>query len=126
MPLFETSARWSEVERRLRPLLAAELERKGYTETTRGDRANFVVVIASGDARPDGVPEAQAGASLLAVKKSKVVVDAFNASNDVRVWRNVAESEVDFQTTDEDLLQAVVRRMMASFPDHRANRSTAR
>ena len=119
---FEPSARSSELDQRLRPLLAAELESEGYRETTRGDRANFVVVVASSDAVQDGVPEAQAEATPPVVK-GIVVVDAFNSSNDVRVWRKVAESEVDLQTTDDELLRAVVRRMMVSFPDRNVRRS---
>lgn len=116
VPPFGPSGRSSEVEQRLRPLLAAELESKGYTETTRGDRANFVVVVASSDAKRDGVAEGQAGATPLVVK-GVVVVDAFNASNDARVWHQVTASEVDLQATDDARLQGIVRRMMLSFPD---------
>jgi hypothetical protein len=103
-------------------LLAAELESKGYKETTHGDRANFVVVVASGSTQ-DGVPEGQAGATPPIVK-SRVVVDAFNASNDVRVWRQVTGSDVDLQNTNDKLLRAVVRRMMVSFPARKAKTSS--
>jgi hypothetical protein len=123
VPPFEPRARWSEVERRLRPLLAAELESKGYTETTQGDRANFVVVVASGSTQ-DGVSEGQAGGTRPVVK-GRVVVDAFNASNDVRVWRQEVESDVDLQNTNDNLLRAVVRRMMVSFPDRHPRTSSA-
>jgi hypothetical protein len=117
---FEASARWSDVEQRLRPLLAAELESKGYTETTRGDRAKFVIMVASGSAIEDGVPEGQGGAAP-PVMKRKVVVDAFNASSCVLVWQQVVESDVDLQRTDDTLLQGIVRRMMVSFPDRNAS-----
>lgn len=68
----------------------------------------------------DGVPEGQGGTAPPVVER-KVVVDAFNASSGVLVWHQVAESDVDLQTTDDTLLQGIVRRMMVSFPDRSAS-----
>jgi hypothetical protein len=115
IPPFATSARAFEVERRMRPMLEAELQGKGYVETTGDGKADFVVAFASGYAAVGGVPEGQTNAKP-PVLTGQLVVDAFDATSKGQVWHGMAETEVDPQKIDDRLLQTALRRIMTGFP----------
>jgi hypothetical protein len=118
---YEVTARSFEVERRMRPLIVAELVRRGYEELTGESKPDFVVAFASGYAKePAGtVSPAELGGTAGAtppVEKGKLVVDAFDTSSETQVWHGTAEAEVNPDKIDDTLLQAAVQRLLATFP----------
>jgi Domain of unknown function (DUF4136) len=112
---FQVSARSFEVERRMRSLVAAELVRKGYTEQPGSAHPDLVVTFATGYATQEDV---YVGQEPLAetVEKGAIVIDAFDASSAAQVWHGVAETEVDREKINDQLLQTGVQRVLASFP----------
>jgi uncharacterized protein DUF4136 len=117
---FEVSARDFEVERRMRPLIVAELSRKGYAEQVGESKPDFVVAFASGYASVAPAGEypnyGAASAPSTEVEKNEIVVDAFDTSTDAQVWHGTAESKVNPEKIDDPLLQASVERLLAPFP----------
>jgi uncharacterized protein DUF4136 len=121
---FEVTARSFEVERRMRPLIVAELLRKGYTEQTGQDKPDFVLAFDSGYAKEvmgnleqAGVQAGGAGpASAPPIVLGKLTVDAFDASTDGQVWHGTAEADVDPKRIDDHLLQVAVQKLLAPFP----------
>lgn len=110
---FQVSARSFEVERRMRSLVVAELVRKGYAEQPGPANPDFVVTFASGYAEePVYVGEQPSSEAVVGA----IVIDAFDASSAAQVWHGIAETEVDSERIDDQLLQTGVQRVLASFP----------
>jgi Domain of unknown function (DUF4136) len=116
---FGVSGRSFEVERRLRPLVVAELQSKGYTEQTGQAKPDFMVSFASGYFREEDSAQMEPGAAL-GVLKGQVVIDAFDVTSEAQVWHGTAEAEVDPKKIDDQLLQSAVRRVLAPFPTRAA------
>ncbi|MGA3124098.1 MAG: DUF4136 domain-containing protein [Polyangiaceae bacterium] len=117
---FEVTARSFEVERRMRPLIVAELLHKGYTEQTGQDKPDFVLAFDSGYSKEVMGNLEQAGgagpASAPPIVRGKLTVDAFDASTDGQVWHGTAEAEVNPKRIDDQLLQVAVEKLLAPFP----------
>jgi Pyruvate/2-oxoacid:ferredoxin oxidoreductase gamma subunit len=118
---YDVTARSFDVERRMRPLIVAELVRRGYQETTGEGKPDFIVAFGSGYAQePAGtVSPAELGGSAAAtppVEKGKLVVDAFDTSTDAQVWHGTAEAEVNPDKIDDKLLQGAIQRLLTTFP----------
>jgi hypothetical protein len=112
---FEVSARSFEVERRIRPLIVAELLRKGYAEQTGEAKPDFVVVFGSAYAQvPPTDPVVWVDPP--PIQKGRIAIDAFDASSDAQVWHGTAEAEVDLEKVDNQLLQTAVQQVLAPFP----------
>jgi hypothetical protein len=123
-PPFEVTARSFEVEGRMRPLIVAELLRKGYTEQTGQDKPDFVLAFESGyskEAMANGEEVGFAGAaSAPRIVRGKITVDAFDMSSDAQVWHGTAEAEVDPKRIDNQLLQMAVQKLLSPFPARNA------
>jgi uncharacterized protein DUF4136 len=118
---FEVSARGFEVERRMRPLIVAELSRKGYIEQAGEGKPDFVIAFACGYTKEAaGQTELGGSASTRPTERGGIVIDAFDTSSDTQVWHGAAESKVDPEHIDDALLQAAVQRLLAPFPARRA------
>jgi hypothetical protein len=117
---FGVSGRSFEVERRLRPLVAAELQSKGYTEQAGQAKPDFMVSFASGYFREADSAQWGPGGTDLGVLKGQVVIDAFDVTSEAQVWHGTAEAEVDPKKIDDQLLQSAVRRVLAPFPTRAA------
>jgi hypothetical protein len=117
---FEVSARSFEVERRIRPLIVAELLSKGYAEPAGQAKPDFVVVFGSGysQAAPPSIdqPGGAGPAAPTPPEKGRIAIDAFDASSDVQVWHGIAEAEVNPQKIDDQLLQTAIHKLLAPFP----------
>ena len=111
---YQVSARSFEVERRMRSLVVAELVRKGYAEQAGPANPDFVVTFASGYAT-EPVYVGQEALSET-VEKGAIVIDAFDASSAAQVWHGTGETEADPEKINDQLLQAGVQRVLASFP----------
>jgi hypothetical protein len=105
----------------MRPLIVAELLRKGYAEPAGDAKPDFLVAFASGylqEATASASP-AQSGGSLAAgppITKGSIFVDAFDTSSDAQVWHGTAEAEVNADQINDQLLQTAVQRLLAPFP----------
>jgi hypothetical protein len=127
---FDVSARDFEVERRMRPLIVAELSRKGYAEEVGQAKPDFVVAFASGYASVEawqygGSNYGASSAPSTEIEKNKIVVDAFDTSTDAQVWHGTAVSKVNPEKIDDQLLQASVQRLLAPFPARSAGSGLA-
>jgi hypothetical protein len=122
---YQVSSRSFDVERRVRDLVTAELERKGYTE---GPNADFLVRISSGTAQADETqPTTTSGGNEnqpQAVTAGAVIVDAFDGSTSQQVWHGTAQAVIDPQRVDEARLETAVRQMLAPFPARSAPPAT--
>lgn len=100
----------------MRPIISAELVRKGYAEQRGPGHPDFVVRFAYGYAEdpPFGGEE-----PLFEMpEKSAIVIDAFDASSAAQVWHGTGQAEVDPDKNDDPLLETRIRRVLASFPAH--------
>jgi hypothetical protein len=115
---YELSARSFEVERRVHDMVAAELVRKGYTET--GADADLVLRISSGTAtgeKPE--PITTSGGTEndpQVITVGEIVVDAFNRGTGQQVWHGTAHAEIDPKRINGPGLQATVQRMLTPLP----------
>src|SRR5882672_1697316 len=115
-PPFQLSERALEVEERIRPLVVAELSRKGYTEQVGQARPDLLLKFAVGYAtRAPAVHQGDPGSSSGGMT-GEMVVDAFDGASGVQVWRGTAQSEVDPDKVDGQLLQYAVEHLFATFP----------
>jgi hypothetical protein len=111
---FRETARSFAVERRMRSLVVAELVRKGYTEQPGPANPDFVVTFASGYTTEDF---SMGEAPLFETADiGAIVIDAFDASSAAHVWHGTGETEVSPAKINDQLLQAGVHRVLASFP----------
>jgi hypothetical protein len=119
-PPFEVTARSFEVEARMRPLIVAELLRKGYTQQTGQGRPDLVLAFESGYSKDAMTNVGEVGgagpASVPRIVRGKITVDAFDMSSDAQVWHGTAEAEVDPKRIDDQLLQTAVQKLLAPFP----------
>jgi hypothetical protein len=117
-PPYQVSARSFDVERRVHDLVAAELTRRGYTESATNP--DFVVRLSSGTAKEEKAqPTTTSGANeneTQSVTAGAIVIDAFDRSTSQQVWHGTARAEIDPQRINEASIQAAVQQMMASFP----------
>jgi hypothetical protein len=117
-PPYELSARSFEVERRVHDLVAAELARKGYTET--GADADLLVRISSGTVSGDKPePITTSGGTENEPQRitvGEVVVDAFDRGTGQQVWHGTAQAEIDPARINGPALEAAVQRMLTPFP----------
>jgi hypothetical protein len=112
----------------MRPLIVAELSRKGYAEQVGEGRPDFAVVFASGYAPVVASGGTQQGGGQefsTRVEKNELVVDAFDTSSDVQVWHGTADSNVSPEKIDDQSLQASVQRLLAPFPARSAGSGLA-
>jgi hypothetical protein len=117
---FEVSARSFEAERRMRPLVEAELLRRGYAESSGQVRPDFLVSFGLGYAQVPTTSQPGGSLATVVVEKGRIAVDAFDASNGLQVWHGSGEAEVDPKKIDDSLLEAAVQQVLAPFPTRSA------
>jgi hypothetical protein len=110
---FEVSARSFEGERRMRPLIVAELLRKGYEEQTGRDKPDFTVSFGLGYAKEANQLTEQTATP---IEKGRMAIDAFDTSSNAQVWHGTAEAQVNPAKIDDSLLAAAVQQLLAPFP----------
>src|ERR1700722_5822999 len=113
-PPFQLSARAFELEERMRPLVGPELLRKGYAEEAGGAKPDVLLKFAAGyDTTP---PAPQREGNKGGGMTGEIVVDAFDGATEAQVWRGTAQSEVDPDKIDPQLLQYAVEHLLLTFP----------
>lgn len=109
---FEVTPRSLEVQRRLRPLVLAALQERGYSED--GAKGDFIVKLATGTG---AVPAPGAERALPpTTARGFIGIDIYDAQAGTQVWQGSAFAEIDPEKIDDSLLQMGVSHMMASFP----------
>jgi hypothetical protein len=118
-PPFHLSARAFELEQRMRPLVVAELLRKGYAEETGGAKPDLLLKFAAGYDTTPPAPPGEPGWNTGGMT-GEIVVDAFDGATEAQVWQGTAQSEVDPDKIDPQLLQYAVEHLLATFPGRSA------
>jgi hypothetical protein len=114
-PPFQLSARAFELEERMRPLVVAELLRKGYAEEAEGAKPDLLLKFMAGYDTTPPAPQREPGGNKSGMR-GEIVVDAFDGTTEAQVWRGIAQSEVDPDKIDPQLLQYAVEHLLATFP----------
>jgi len=111
---YAVNERSLEAENRVRQAVAAALVRKGYTETTKGDKGDFMVRLSSGTHElienitdtgyePPG-------------EQAYVTIDLFDAANHSLIWHGVAVSDAEPLTINVGQLQVGALTAIAAVP----------
>ncbi|HEV3194133.1 MAG TPA: DUF4136 domain-containing protein [Polyangiaceae bacterium] len=111
---YDVNERSLEAENRVHQAVMAALVRKGYVETGKGDRGDFVVRLSSGTqevlANSTDTGYEPAG------EEAYVSIDIFDAANHSVVWHGVAVSDADPLTIDVAQLQVGALTAIAAIP----------
>jgi hypothetical protein len=117
---YRMSARSTEVQRRLRPLIADTLTRKGYVAAS--GKGDIFILFGSGprDASTTEASELTAGwlpddegADFV---EGALVIDAFDGSDGNRVWHGAMRANIDPNRIDDELLARSVQNLLSLFP----------
>jgi Domain of unknown function (DUF4136) len=109
---YEVTPRSLEVQRRLRPLVLAALQERGYTESET--KADFIVKLATGTGALGASGAERAVPTSLA--RGFIGIDVYDAPTGAEVWQGSAFAEIDTEKIDDSLLKMGVSHMLASFP----------
>lgn len=119
---YQTSARSAEVQRRLRPLIAAALRERGYVPALGSAKGDIVIMFGSGR-RDASIHEASSmGAEWQPDDENAdfvngtLVIDAFDGAKGDRVWHGANRARIDPDSIDDRLLQRSVGELISSFP----------
>jgi hypothetical protein len=116
----------AEVRARVQPLITAAIHQKGYA--TASEKGDLVIQFGSGRrvVHVEKTQVREGDQSLMQephfeydVVEGSLVIDAFDATNGVRVWHGSSRSEINPDRVDEALLQTSVTELLASFPSAR-------
>jgi hypothetical protein len=111
---YEVTPRSLEVQRRLRLVVLAALQERGYTADDAG--GDFVVKLAAGT----GPDESKGGQLERAVPtglaRGYIGIDIYDRSTGSEVWQGSAFAEIDPATIDDSLLKMGVNHMLKDFP----------
>jgi Domain of unknown function (DUF4136) len=111
---YEVTPRSLEVQRRLRPLVLAALQERGYTENET--KADFIVKLATGTgAGPGPGPEVERAVHV-PVARGFIGINIYDAPTGTEVWQGSAFAEIDPEKIDDSLLEMGVSHMLAGFP----------
>lgn len=119
---YTPTARSVEVQRKMRPIIAASLRDKGYVEV--GEGADFVVTHGAGRRDATGTRQLSRRAVTLmgeteqerSFLEGSLVVDVYDRLTGDEVWHGAATAEIAESGIDEQRLTDAVRRVMAAFP----------
>lgn len=117
--------RSTEVERRVEPLLATALEKRGYVPASSG-KSDLVILFGSGlrtvvdhevsEVGQDWLPDDESGDFV----EGSLVVDAFDGRNGSRVWHGASRAEINPAHVDDALLEKTVSDLLQTFPSGKA------
>jgi uncharacterized protein DUF4136 len=117
---YAVSPRSAEVQRRIKPLIVAVLEEKGYTPAT--GKGDFVVAYGSGrrevttrhsgPAKPEWLDEDEEEDFV----EGSIVIDVFDGTNDGQVWHGASRAEINPEKIDPGQLERSVRKVLAPYP----------
>jgi len=110
------------IQARMTPLIAAALEKKGYTQAS--GKGDFVIRFGSG--RRDVEVEHGSSSSHLDsfmeedesndFVEGAIVIDAFDGSNDGQIWHGSARTAINPNKVDDSLLSQAINDVLVKFP----------
>jgi hypothetical protein len=115
-PGYEVTPRSLEVQRRLRAVVLAALQERGYTVEDAG--GDFVVKLAAGTG-PDvyrGEPMGSERTMATGLARGYIGIDIYDRPSGNEVWQGSAFAEIDPATIDDSLLKMGVDHMLKDFP----------
>ncbi|MEO8876618.1 MAG: DUF4136 domain-containing protein [Polyangiaceae bacterium] len=119
---YKTSASSAEIQDRMKPMIAAELQKKGYSPATA--KGDFVIRFGSGR-RNVQVPHSSSSSQLdsfMEEDESKdfvegaIIVNAFDGANDGQIWHGSARTEINPHHVDDALLAKSIAEVLVKFP----------
>jgi hypothetical protein len=110
---YETNARSLEVQRRLTPIVEAQLQKRGYAESA--DHADLVVKLSTGTGVELG-DKTQRGNPASATAVGFIGIDAYDGATGASIWHGFAFAEIDPEQISDGLLARGVQHMLADFP----------
>jgi len=117
---YELSPRATDVQRRLRPLIAAALTERGYTAVPDG--GDMVLMIGWGRREVTTHEVSSVGTGWLPDDENQdfveggLVIDAFDARDGERIWHGAATASTDSDRIDDQQLLRSVHTLVTSFP----------
>jgi len=112
---YDVNERSLEAENRVRQAVAAALVRKGYTETGKGDKGDFMVRLSSGTHELiENVTDT--GGYEPPGEEAYVTIDLFDTANHSLVWHSVAVSDAEPLTINVGQLQVGAMTAVAAVP----------
>lgn len=109
---YEVTPRSLEVQRRLRPVVLAALQGRGYSEDE--SKADFIVKLTSGTGEIP--PQGAERAVPTGLARGFIGIDIYDAAAGTEVWQGSAFAEIDPEKIDDSLLKMGVMHMLADFP----------
>ncbi|MFO0668022.1 MAG: DUF4136 domain-containing protein [Polyangiaceae bacterium] len=120
-PSYGSGPRTNEVRARMGELIKAELRDKGYA-LADGPKGDFVVAFSmgrknrsvphAGGTRGDWLQEDEERDFV----EGALVIDIYDGKNDGQVWHGAAQTEIDPDHVNPELMQRAVRDVLASYP----------
>jgi len=110
---YETTTRALEVQRRLTPLVEAQLQKRGYSENA--DHADLVIKLTTGTGVELG-DKTQHGNPAEATATGFIGIDAYDGETGTAVWHGFAYAEIDPEQISDGLLARGVQHMLSDFP----------
>jgi hypothetical protein len=110
---YDTTARSLEVQRRVTPLVQAQLQKRGYAE--RADHADLVIKLSTGTGSEPG-EKTQHGSPAAPTATGFIGIDAYDSQTGAGVWHGLAFAEIDPEQINDALLARGVQHMLADFP----------
>lgn len=113
---YEVTPRSLEVQRRLRAVVLAALQERGYTADDSG--GDFVVKLAAGTG-PDvyrGEPMGSERTMPTGLARGFIGIDIYDRPTGTEVWQGSAFAEIDPSAIDDSLLKMGVDHMLKDFP----------
>ena len=119
---YKTSAASAGIQSRMKPLITAALEKKGYSQAP--GKGDFVIRFGSGrrDASVERHEPSPHLSSFMEEDETQdfvegaLVIDAFDGSNDGQIWHGSARTEINPGHVDDALLAKSVDEVLAKFP----------
>jgi hypothetical protein len=119
---YDATPRSVEVQQRMRPLIAAALEEKGYVEVPEG--GDFLVTHGAGRRESRGTRQLSRRAVALmgeteqetSFLEGSLVIDVYDRTAREQVWHGAATAEISQSGVDPQRLAETVQKIMAAFP----------
>jgi hypothetical protein len=114
---YQLSSRSLDAQTRLRPLIIAALEQKGYVPQREGERADLTVRFGADTREALTRSIAQNPDNHTTFLEGALFVDVFDATSGVEVWHGSVAANVGRGHIDDAQLATGVRELIARFPD---------
>jgi hypothetical protein len=113
---YEISPRSLEVQRRLRPLVLAAFEGRGYLASEDAAQADLIVRYASDARIAEALGPEQRPESARVVTEGAIFIDVFERSTGIELWQGSVMADVSPEHIDDALLARGVEELVSRFP----------